>query len=75
MSQHVASKRLTAPDIAQRKGVGERLIEKHGKAVLQAVKRGVDLPKDQWPRRPDGHLAMGRAPVDLAALIRAGEKA
>lgn len=37
-------------EIAQRKGVGERLIEKHGTAVLQAVKRGVDLPKDQWPR-------------------------
>lgn len=35
---------------AQRKGVGERTVEKYGKAVMQAVKRGVELPKDQWPR-------------------------
>lgn len=35
---------------AQRKGVGERTVEKYGKAVMAAVKRGVDLPKDQWPR-------------------------
>ena len=40
----------SAQDIAQRKGVGERLIEKHGKAMMQAVKRGVELPKDEWPR-------------------------
>ncbi|MEO8591516.1 MAG: ribonuclease D [Flavobacteriales bacterium] len=37
-------------EFAQRKGVGERLVEKHGKAVMQAVKHGLDLPKDQWPR-------------------------
>lgn len=40
----------SAQDIAQRKGVGERLVEKHGKAMMQAIKRGVDLPKDEWPR-------------------------
>lgn len=40
----------SAQDIAQRKGVGERLVEKHGKAMMQAIKRGVELPKDEWPR-------------------------
>lgn len=33
-----------------------------------------DKPQEQWPRLPDGRLNMGRAPVDLAALLREGEK-
>lgn len=39
-------------EIASRKGVNERMIERHGKAVLQAVERGLALPKEQWPRVP-----------------------
>ena len=31
-----------------------------------------DKPKTDWPRTADGKLNMGRAPVDLAALIREG---
>ena len=41
-------------EIASRKGVNERMIERHGKAVLQAVERGLALPKEQWPRVPRG---------------------
>ncbi len=32
-----------------------------------------DKPNDQWPRQADGRLDMGRAPVDLVALVRDGE--
>ena len=32
-----------------------------------------DKPNEQWPRKPDGRLDMGRAPVDLEALLREGQ--
>ncbi len=31
-----------------------------------------DKPESEWPRTPDGQLNMGRAPVDLEALVREG---
>ncbi len=31
-----------------------------------------DRPRDEWPRRPDGGIAMYNAPLDLAALLREG---
>ncbi len=31
-----------------------------------------DKPKAEWPRNPDGTLNMGRAKVDLEALLREG---
>lgn len=37
-------------DIAARKGVNDRMLEKHGRRLLAAVKTGVDMPKEQWPR-------------------------
>ncbi|MBL7950519.1 MAG: ribonuclease D [Flavobacteriales bacterium] len=40
----------TVKDIAERKGVNERVIEKHGRRILAAVKKGQELPKEQWPR-------------------------
>lgn len=39
-------------ELAARKGIGERVLERHGKNILAAVKRGVDLPKEEWPRVP-----------------------
>lgn len=40
----------TLQEIALRKGASDRLLEKHGQRILAAVKRGQELPKDQWPR-------------------------
>jgi len=37
-------------ELGARPGVGERVVEKHGQRILAAVKRGQELPKDQWPR-------------------------
>ncbi len=31
-----------------------------------------DKPREEWPTTADGHVAMGRGPVDLAALIAEG---
>lgn len=37
-------------DLSARKGIGEKVIGRHGRALLEAVRRGTLLPKDQWPR-------------------------
>lgn len=37
-------------DIASRRGVNERMLEKHGLRILAAVNKGRSLPKEQWPR-------------------------
>ncbi len=37
-------------DLGQRKGVGENTLQRNGAAILKAVQRGMELPKDQWPR-------------------------
>ena len=37
-------------DLAKRKGIGDSTVKKNGAAILQAVERGLELPKDQWPR-------------------------
>jgi len=41
-------------EVATRKGVGDRVAERHGRAILEAVKRGVAMPKEEWPRVPKG---------------------
>ena len=39
-------------ELAARKGVNERLVQRHGKDIMEAVLRGVSLPREEWPRLP-----------------------
>lgn len=39
-------------DLGARKGVGERIVERFGREILAGVQRGLELPKDEWPRIP-----------------------
>ncbi|MBK8500479.1 MAG: HRDC domain-containing protein [Flavobacteriales bacterium] len=41
-------------EIAARKGVGERIVDRHGKPMLEAVRKGVETPKEEWPRVTKG---------------------
>lgn len=41
-------------ELDKRSGIGERLLQRHGKELLAAVKRGLESPKDQWPQVPRG---------------------
>ncbi|MBL0129011.1 MAG: ribonuclease D [Flavobacteriales bacterium] len=41
-------------DLALKKGVGDKLMHRHGRDLLAAVKRGLDTPKEQWPHVPRG---------------------
>ncbi len=47
----------TVGELAQLKGVGPSAMEKYAAEILAAIVRGVDLPKEQWPRteRPKRH--------------------
>jgi ribonuclease D len=42
----------SAQEIASRKGVGEKVIQRHGRDLMAAVQRGMDLPREEWPRVP-----------------------
>ena len=37
-------------ELAHRKGVGTSTLQRYGTAIMQAIDRGVGLPKEQWPR-------------------------
>jgi ribonuclease D len=39
-----------ARQLAARKGIGEKVTERYGRNILQAVEKGASLPRDQWPR-------------------------
>lgn len=39
-------------ELAGRKGVGDRVMQRYGKDIMAAVQRGLDVPKDEWPRIP-----------------------
>ncbi|MFN3874773.1 MAG: ribonuclease D [Flavobacteriales bacterium] len=41
-----------AKELGSRKGFSERLAQRHGRDLMAAVQRGLDLPKEQWPRLP-----------------------
>jgi len=44
----------SAREIGSRKGIGEKLVQRHGRELMAAVQRGLDLPKEEWPRVPKG---------------------
>jgi ribonuclease D len=35
-----------------RKGVNTRLLQRHGQELMEAIERGLQLPKEEWPRIP-----------------------
>ena len=39
-------------ELAARKGVGERTVERSGAAIMKAIAAGLALPKEEWPRVP-----------------------
>lgn len=39
-------------ELSQRKGIGDSTMKKNATALLQAVKRGLDTPREEWPKLP-----------------------
>jgi len=44
----------SARELGTRKGIGEKLVQRHGRELMAAVQRGLELPKEEWPRVPKG---------------------
>jgi ribonuclease D len=39
-------------EVLNRKGVNTRLLQRHGQELMEAIERGLQLPKEEWPRIP-----------------------
>jgi len=39
-------------EVLNRKGVNTRLLQRHGQELMEAIERGLQLPKEAWPRIP-----------------------
>ncbi|MBL7980560.1 MAG: ribonuclease D [Flavobacteriales bacterium] len=39
-------------DVLDRKGVNARVLQRHGQELMDAIQRGLQLPKEEWPRIP-----------------------
>ncbi len=39
-------------DVLDRKGVNARVLQRHGHELMDAIQRGLQLPKEEWPRIP-----------------------
>ncbi len=37
-------------DLVGRKGVTDRVLQRYGRNIMDAVQRGLEVPKDEWPR-------------------------
>jgi ribonuclease D len=37
-------------ELEARKGINERLLERHGRKIMQAIEKGRQLPREEWPR-------------------------
>ena len=53
------------------RGVEERMLAKAGEAILDAVGRGLAVPKDEWPREkmPPPLTPLQDAAVDVLAVV------
>jgi ribonuclease D len=56
------------------RGLSSGTVDRHGKALLAAIKEGVDCPKDRWPEAPPRHRRHA-PPSGLIALLRASVQA
>lgn len=41
-------------ELATHKGMSDRVMERFGREIMDSVQRGLDTPKEEWPRIPKG---------------------
>jgi ribonuclease D len=56
------------------RGLSPGTVDRHGRALIAAMKAGVDCPPEQWPQRPP-RVRRQAPPTGLAALLRAAVQA
>ena len=61
-------------DLRHVRGLTSGAVDRHGRAILAAIRAGLECPSDRWPERPP--RVRGRTPAPgLAALLRAAVQA
>jgi ribonuclease D len=61
-------------ELRQVRGLSSGTVDRHGRALLAALKEGVDTPRDQWPE-PPARMRRHAPPSGLIALLRASVQA
>jgi ribonuclease D len=64
----------TIEELRQVRGLSSGTVDRHGKALVAAIKEGVACPKDRWPSQPARHRRHA-PPSGLIALLRASVQA
>lgn len=64
----------TADELRQVRGLSGGTVDRHGRALLAAIREGLDCPAAQWPEEP-GRVRRRTPPPGLAALLRAAVQA
>ena len=64
----------TMEDLRHVRGLTSGAVDRHGRAILAAIRAGLDCPAERWPARPPRLRSRTPAP-GLAALLRAAVQA
>jgi ribonuclease D len=64
----------TLDDLRQVRGLTSGTVDRYGKAMLEAIREGVECPKEQWPEPPP-RVRHNAPPPGLMALLRASVQA
>jgi ribonuclease D len=64
----------TLDDLRQVRGLSPGTVDRHGRAMLDALREGCACPREQWPTPPD-RVRKDAAPSGLIALLRAAVQA
>jgi ribonuclease D len=61
-------------ELRQVRGLSPGTVDRHGRAMLEALREGVACPREQWPKSPE-RARREAAPSGLIALLRASVQA
>jgi ribonuclease D len=64
----------TIDELRQVRGLSSGTVDRHGRAMLEALREGQACPREQWPTPPD-RVRREAAPSGLIALLRAAVQA
>jgi ribonuclease D len=64
----------TIDELRQVRGLSAGTVDRHGRAILEALQEGLACPRDAWPRSPE-RIRREAAPSGLIALLRASVQA
>ena len=64
----------TMEELRQVRGLSSGAVDRHGRAIVAAIRHGLDCPEAEWPAEP-GRVRRKGPPPGLTALLRAAVQA